>query len=494
MPSPDLTAQLLRDPDAFLRVLDKIDSAESMGAFWRACWPVIEPGTPLVWGRVLDALCEHLEAVVRGEIKRLLINIPPGCAKSMSTGVIMPAWAWGPHGWPELRYIGAAHEQGLATRDSRTMRRLVASEWYQERWPVALVGDQNEKTYYENAATGFRQATAVASMTGRRGHIVVWDDPLNPEKANSPVELTKAVRIFRETLPTRLVDPKTSRVIIIMQRLHENDPSGHIIASDYGYEHLCLPMEFEAERRSTTSIGWTDWRKEDGELLFPERFSREVVDRDKTILGSYAAAGQLQQRPVPREGGMFQVGNIPVIQHIPEGAIIEATCRGWDKAGTDGGGAYTAGVRIARLKEGTAPYRYVVTHVARQQLSVGAREALIRTTADADGSETEIVMEQEPGSSGKDIARLSIRNLDGYNAHAVPAAGQGSKETRAQPFAVQCEHGNVAVLDREWTPDYLEELGLFPNGRYKDQVDASAIAFMPLAKSRRPTPTLRALG
>ena len=212
----------------------------SFAEFIRRAWPNIIPDR-LKWGWHMDAVAQHLEAVARGEITRLLVNVPPGTSKSTVTGVMFPAWLW--TWWPEHRYIGAAHEQGLAVRDSRQMRALVTSEWYQSLWPVKMTGDQNEKLYFENERRGFRQVCAVASMTGRRGNTVAWDDPLSPEKANSQTARDEAIRILSETVPTRVTDPEKSAIIIVLQRLHEADPSGHIIANGLGYEKLIIPME-----------------------------------------------------------------------------------------------------------------------------------------------------------------------------------------------------------------------------------------------------------
>jgi predicted phage terminase large subunit-like protein len=278
----------------------------SLANFVRQAWPILDPGMPLVWGPHMDAVCLHLEAITRGQINRLLINIPPGTSKSSLVSIYWPAWEWTFR--PEMRFIGASHEQSLAVRDSTKMRRLIMSDWYQKLWPIALMGDNNQKLSFENDRTGFRQAAAVGSMTGRRGDRVVWDDPHSAEDAHSKAALDEAERIFRETLPTRLVSPERSAIVIVMQRLAVKDVSGIILEDEnlFGYTHLCLPMEYEPKRHCKTIIGWEDWRKEDGELLFPDRFPRHVVDRDKGLMGSYAVAGQFQQRPSPLGGGIIK--------------------------------------------------------------------------------------------------------------------------------------------------------------------------------------------
>ncbi len=279
--------------------------ARSLAAFVRRAWPVVEPSAAYVHGWHIDAIAAHLEAVTRGEITRLLINVPPGMTKSLMVGVLWPAWEWGPRALPQHRFVGAAHAQDLAVRDNMRMRRLVKSEWYQALWPLALAADQDAKLKFENAATGYRAAVAATAMTGHRGDRVLYDDPHSVEGALSDIQRTAVLRVFSETVTTRLNSPERSAIVVVMQRLHEQDLSGHILERELGYEHLCLPMEFEADRRCRTGIGFADPRQADGELLFPERFPAEVVARDKLAMGALAAAGQFQQRPTPRGGGMF---------------------------------------------------------------------------------------------------------------------------------------------------------------------------------------------
>ena len=449
--------------------------SRSLSAFVREAWHVLEPGQPFVHGWHVDAICEHLEAITNGELNRLLINIPPGTMKSTLTSVFWPAWEWGPKRRPHTRMIGASHEQGLAVRDTRKMRNLVTSDWFQRLWPIALTSDQNQKTFYENEATGWRQACAVASMTGKRGDRVVWDDPHSVEAALSVAHRETALRVFQETLPTRLNNAETSAIVVVMQRLHEADVSGFILDDDYGYEHLCLPMEFEPDRRCVTSLGFSDPRNDDGELLFPERFSRQTVDRDKKIMGSLAVAGQFQQRPAPRGGGFFEWDKMEIVRARP--ANVRRSVRYWDKAGTEGGGAYTAGVRIDLGADGY----YYVSDVQRGQWGSGKRERMIRQTAEADGRSVPVYIEQEPGSGGKESAEATIRALAGFVVHADRVTGD--KATRATPYSVQIEAGNVRIVQGEWNRAFIDEHKTFPVGKYKDQIDAASGAFAKLSQA-----------
>ena len=454
--------------DADLIAIEREACRRSLVTFIKRAWHVIEPGQPYAHGWHLDAIAEHLEAVTAGQITRLLINIPPGTMKSMATAVFWPAWEWGPRGMPHIRFIGASHEEGLATRDNLKMRRLVQSPWFQALWPTDLTGDQNQKTYFENASTGWRQSCPVKSMTGRRGDRVLWDDPHSVEDAYSEPAMLTATRIFRETLPTRLNNPDSSAIIVVMQRLSQKDISGEIIERDLGYEHLCLPMEYEGPRKAT-SIGFTDPRTTPGELLFPARFPREVVDRDKKIMGDYAVAGQFQQRPAPPSGGRIKPGQMPIVDALPAGVL--EWCRGWDLASTEDG-AYTVGVKMGRLADG----RYVIADIVRDRLEAHERDQLLKNTADADGrGRVKQSIPQDPGKVGKGQVAAFGKLLAGHNVHFSPETGD--KVLRADPLASQINVGNVIMLRAAWNQAFIEEAGLFPFGTYKDQVDAAGRAF-----------------
>jgi predicted phage terminase large subunit-like protein len=466
-----------------LEAVEREFCKRSLSNFVKRAWPQIDP-QDYIHGWHMDALSDHLQACATGQVTRLLINIPPGTSKSTATSVFFPAWLWGPFGWPGARFIGASYEQSLATRDNRKTRLLIESEWYQRHWPTKLTSDQNEKTGFENTAQGFRQSCAVKSMTGKRGDFVVWDDPLSPEKAYSETERDTANRVFAETLPTRLNSPEKSVIIVIMQRLHENDVSGYILARDLGYEHLCLPMEFEKERRCKTSIGFKDPRKKDGELLFPDRFTADVVKRDKDVMGSFAVAGQFQQRPVPREGGMFKASWFNTVGAVPVGTEF---VRGWDfAASTKDTSPYTASVKIGKTPNG----RFIIAHAERERVNTPRK--MIKTTAERDGHAVRISYPQDPGQAGKDQVKSIARDLAGFSFSSSPESGD--KATRAEPLAAQCEAGNVDILRGDWNATFLDEICAFPFGKFMDQVDAASRAFNQIAKQSAKTETQTLIG
>lgn len=454
------------------RELSRRACEASFAEFVRQAWHVIEPGVTLKWGWAMDAICAHLQALSEGKFEeqglppRLLMNVPPGTSKSTLVGVMWPAWEWTRK--PALRYISTAHKSDLATRDNMKCRRLIQSDWYQARWPVKFTSDSNAKTRFENVHTGFRESMAFNSMTGSRGDRVILDDPISADNANSDAELLSAEISFTETLPTRVNNEK-SAIVVIMQRLSERDTSGIIIDRGLPYVHLCLPMRFETERRCVTPF-FEDPRTEDGELLFPERFSEDQVADLERTMGSYASAGQLQQRPVPRAGGLF---NRDWFKFLPEAPTdLVAVCRGWDLAATvSQSAAYTAGVKIAKTRDG----KIVIMDAKRDRLSPNGVRSLIRTTAQADGKRVRVSIPKDPGQAAKGQVEQFAQDLMGFECRFTPETGD--KITRAAPLSAQAEAGNVYLVEGQWNAAFLDEVCLFPNGKFKDQTDAASRAF-----------------
>lgn len=313
---------------------------------------MLEPNAALVWNWHLDAICEHLEAVTAGRINRLLINVPPGSSKSMAVSVMWQAWEWTQPHLRSLRYLATSFNDGPVKRDTRKCRDLILSDWYRFLWPEVTLTRTGEMSF-ANASTGTREGVPFGSLTSQRGDRLVVDDPHSTETAESPTERANTTRRFREGAVNRLNDQQRSAIVVVMQRLHEDDISGVIIKQRMGYVHLCLPMEFEPERRCTTEIGFSDPRTQDGDLLDPVRFPRSAVDDLKRDMGSHAFAGQYQQRPTAREGGLFKRAWFEgkTIRQAPPGVVW---VRHWDLAATKKvTAARTAGVKIGRAPDGS---------------------------------------------------------------------------------------------------------------------------------------------
>lgn len=497
-------------------------NCETLQGYIREGWHVLEPVTPYVHGWHLDCMAEHLEAVSAGQITRLLINVPPGSMKSLEVGVFWPTWEWGPLNHPHIRTIATSYKESLAKRDNIKSRRLVQSHWFKTLWgdQFALMADQNSTLKYENDKTGFRACMAFKSLTGDRGNRVVIDDPLSVAQARSDADRLSAQETFLEAVPNRLNDQNHDAIVMVMQRLHEQDPAGIALAKDLGYHHLMLPMEFEphrrcytvvkpkhfdagepilarydaekqtwyrdgadippirrefVERRPLQSVYNQDPRTIDGELLIPARISREALETLKISLGELGHAGQNQQRPSPREGGMFKrawfAGKMLIA--APDGTIW---CRHWDLAGTKKKtSARTAGVKLGLMPDG----RWVIAHCAVEQEEGPQVRKLIKSTAESDGPRVEISLPQDPGQAGKVQASDYVAMLAGWVCHAEPETGD--KETRAEPFQAQCAAGNVYYLRGDWNDAYFDELCNFPTGAFKDRVDATSGAFGRLA-------------
>lgn len=476
-------------------------AALSLYTFVQLAWRAIEPNQVFIGGWALAAMCRHLEAITRGDFlamglfNRLLMNVPPGMMKSLLVGVLWPAWEWGPMNMPFLRYLSTAFTDDLAIRDSRKMRDLVESDWYQEHWGDRVRLVRRAEDDFQNSAGGWRKAVAFSSLTGGRGDRVLVDDPHSTEMAESEAERKTALRIFRESLHSRLNDPAKSAIVIIMQRLHENDVSGAAIRLGLGYTHLMLPMEFEVQRACRTPIGFADPRSYEGELLFPERFSRATIERDRKVMTAYAIAGQWQQRPTPREGGMFKRIWFRRVTAAPMNC---RWVRHFDLAATEeiyaqANGARTAGVLMGRDSGGGF---YIAGCVKERVENV---HPLILNTAMADRSKWpryEVSLPQDPGQAGKVQKRALAALLNGFDVHFDLETGD--KATRAAPFAAQCEVGNVALVipprpagepEPPWVEEYLDEVTNFPGGALKDQVDATSGAYARLLKSPRDQPT-----
>lgn len=275
--------------------------------FVRYFWEVLEPNEPFQEGWPLHAICLHLEAVTRGEIKRLLMNVPPGFMKSLLTDVFWPAWEWSAAGMPWHRYVTFAYASSLTERDNGRMLMLMQSPKFKDMWSQAFTITKAGSEKLGNSKTGWKLASSVRGVgTGERGSRVVVDDPHNVKDGESEVIRSETVRWFRESLSDRFNNMEDGVLIVIMQRVHEEDVSGVITANNMKYCHLMIPMEYDPGRHCRTAIGWEDPRTIDGEMAWENRFPKNVVEQLKIDKGPYAYAGQYQQSPTPRGGGIIK--------------------------------------------------------------------------------------------------------------------------------------------------------------------------------------------
>lgn len=455
--------------------------------FVQEMWDVIVPETA-VWNWHIKEMCDRIQIVVerifRNEPKEydLLTNVPPGMSKSLVHSVLLPAWCW--TRMPTFKFIGASYSYPLAQELSVKTRDVVVSDKYQKLFPtVSLREDQNTKGHFKTLQGGGRYAVGVnGSVTGFHAHLIVVDDPLDPNQASSPADLAAANRWLRETLPSRKVNKVIVPMILVMQRLHQDDPTAQMVKRG-GVYRLCLPATDEDPIRPIR----LKQHYKDG-LLDPVRLPRNVLDETEKEMGEVAFAAQYRQRPTPAGGAMFKVKGKWTeekthIRNLKPGHSFRKLIRFWDKAGTQGGrGPFTCGVLLGEDVDGA----FWVLDVQRFRLDVYGREAAILSQAKMDNrywGEVTVGLEQEPGSGGKESLQATVSRLKGYRVWWWKVdSTTGGKELRAEPWATQVNAGNVFLREDEaWNHQFVQEHQYFPHSRYKDQVDAASGAFQGIA-------------
>lgn len=414
--------------------------------------------------------------VAAGAIKRLMIFMPPRHGKSFFTSQYFPAWYLG--NFPEQRVILASYEAtfaaswGRKTREALTEARELGLFGVRVAQGNSSVSDwgleKHDGRRWRPTAGGMITAGVGGAITGRGFNLGIIDDPVkNAEEAQSATYRERSWDWYNSTFATR-AEPDAAQ-IIIETRWHEDDLAGRILATAQDpWEVIRFPAIAEEE----DVLG-----RKPGEALWPERYDVDALDLIRQERGSHWWAAMYQQRPTAREGGYFKRHWFEIVDAAPAQTV--AKCRYWDKAATDQGGDYTAGVRVSRTAEGV----FVVEDVIRDQLSSGAVKQTVLQAAQVDGDACEIAMEQEPGSSGKDVIADYAKLLRGYRFRGDKVTG--SKEVRADGLAAQAEAGNVKLVRGPWNEAFLTELAAFPNGANDDQVDAASGAFRRVAKDRQ---------
>lgn len=447
----------------------------SLRDFVREAWPIIEPKTEYVHGWHIDAICDHLTAVTDLKIKNLIINMPPRHAKSLLCSVFWFCWVWTQQ--PSSRWLYSSYAQALSVRDSQKCRRIITSDWYRKHWGhvFELTKDQNLKQSFENSRTGQRIATSVeAQATGFGGDYVIVDDPINAQEAlKSTIAIENANDWWDQSMSTRGNDPRKARFVVIMQRLHDKDLSGHLIEQG-GYEHLVLPAEYDPKVFIQTSLDWKDPRKQPGELLWPERVDMESLATFKRKLGPFGYASQFQQNPVPSEGGLFKHSWLQYYTEPPKctsGVIsVDCTFKSLDESD------YV----VIQVWGKRGPNFYLMHQVRRRMGLIDTLKAIRDVTRQHRFARTVVVEDKANGSAVVEVLKKKIPGVIAYTPHE-------SKEARAASISVYFESGNVYLPDPKtasWVVDYITELTRFPKSRHDDQVDCTSQALIRLTEGR----------
>ncbi len=443
--------------------------------------------------RHCEALGDVLQKVADGEINRLMIFMPPRHGKSEETSRLFSAYFL--YRYPERWVAITSYAADLAYTLSRASKDHFVNAGGQ------LKSDAKAVKHWQTEQGGGLWATGVGGpATGKGWHLGIIDDPLkNAEQAASEKIREKQREWFQSVYSTR-EEPEGGALVFILTRWHEDDLAGWQLAQEKAAAadekerwHIinfeAIKEEDSPEFPDSCTVE-PDWRKP-GEALCPERYSVQKLKRIASQVGSYFWAALFQQRPRPKDGGRFKrtwfVDRLFDESDLPEDFAEKAKfVRYWDKARTEGGGDFSVGVLMARYDSPTGS-RFYVLDVVRGQWSAGNRDGIIRQTAEADvakwGGNVVIWVEQEPAKPGKEATAATISALAGFIVRADPVSKD--KETRAEPFSVQCEARNVWLIRGDYLSVFLNELCAFPNASHDDQVDAGSGAFNKLALGRR---------
>ena len=511
----------LVDPEQQLLDIERADCEDSLYMFLRGAWKFIDPST---WkdGWPIEAVAEHLQAVVDGDIKRLIINIPPRMGKSSITSVALPAWTWAqsqrsPTSGPGVQFLHASYANQLSLRDSVKCRRLIESHWYQKLWGdrFKLNSDQNTKSRFSNDQGGERLITSIgAAVTGEGGSIIVVDDPNAANEAFSEATIQSTIDWWDGTMSTRLNDAKTGAYIVIQQRLAEDDLTGHILSKDDGeWTHLCLPMRYEPERAFVTNIGWKDPRSTPGEMLWPDRFDEKEVSNLEKALGPFSAAGQLQQRPEPAGGGVIKNDWWLLWPHDafpPMDYVIASLDTAYTTKSMNDASALTIwGVFSATMADSPANY---VSHSGKRHSQIDREsmfdEGMMVKARGQYGSEQapkvmmmhawqgrfelhELVEKVARTCRGMKVDKLLIENkaagisvaqemrrLYGNENFAVQLFDPKSQDKLSRLYSVQhlFAEGMIYAPEKEWARMVMTQVGQFPRGKHDDLVDTVSMA------------------
>lgn len=411
-----------------------------------------------------------------------------------------PSWTWlqdkAPLAGPQVGFIFASYALNLSLEHAVGQRRLVKSPWYQERWGERfhILEDQDKQIKFENDVGGHRTTTSVdGTLTGRGAEIICIDDPHNVVDAESKTTREGVIKWFREALPSRLNNQKEGAIVVVMQRVHEEDVSG--AALEMGYEHLMIPMEFDEGRKCVTSIGWEDPRETDGELMWPDKFPRPVVDRLKTALDSYAYAGQYQQAPTPRGGGIikrewwneWENPDPNRKNHFPRFSYVVASL---DPAYTEKQENDYSAFSLWGVFHESEMHRGYNTPVLkpkvmliwawRDRLPLHELVQKVHNDCVKYRADTLLVEAKASGISVQQEMRRMFSTGD-YGIQMINP--RGDKVARVQAISHFFYDGMVYAPPKRWAQAVVDQVSVFPKGAHDDDVDAMSQALLHLRQT-----------
>jgi predicted phage terminase large subunit-like protein len=460
---------------------------ESLGAFTCKSFGLIEPAANLMHNWHIDCISEHLEAVWNNEIRFLIINMPPRSLKTHTTSVAFPAWAMGKD--PTIRFMLTSFKSSLAEKMTRKTRMIMKSEWYQQCFPGTEISEELDRQYYfETTQHGQYFSSSMASVTGEGCDIQISDDPISPDEALSDTVRESTNETIRSTLFSRFNDPRTGRFILNMQRLHDDDPTGNLL-KEQGWTHLKLPAEAKGKTH-VIKLKDRTWTLKEGEMLFPARFTREVLDQARERLGEYNYAGQYLQEPVPIGGGKIK---IEWIQYYKQGAIKPKEMNVVILVDPSGGEDVNKKKQklsdwTAMMVVGLAPdNNYYLLDIIRDRLNpterINTLFMLHRKWNELCGKPPKVGYEKISMQSDTHYITEKKRQ-DAYHFPLIELGGTMKKETRIERLIPDMQNGrfyfpeSLIYIDQEGRRfDLVQEIlnteiPTFPRARYDDMLDA----------------------
>jgi predicted phage terminase large subunit-like protein len=508
---------------AEMREAEKLE--DSFYEFVKAAWAQFDPAD-FVDNWHLEDICNHMEAVARGHISRLLLNEPPRTGKTAIISICFAPWVWAqrekaPLMGPQVSFFYASYAEQLSLEHSLKCRRLVESRWYQKRWGdrFRLLTDRNRVGHFENDKGGYRMASSVdAKATGYGADVLVADDPHLVKEAESDKVRQDVVRWWSETMPSRLNNRRTGAMIVVMQRVHEGDLSGYILEpkSFLEYVHFCVPMSYVPCRHVNAWVGdkivtfigedvedvdpddifWEDKRHEEGDLLWPDRFPASEVFKLERELGPYAYAGQYQQTPAPRGGGI----------------IREEWWRTWDKKTAEKNGCeenkypgfeyILASLDTAYTeKEENDPSALSIWGIFRDQNGnpliflmfcwqdrMVLHDLVSRVGADCKRFKVDRLLIEDK-AAGHSVSQELARLFGSFNFGIElvdPRTGfikSPDKVARLQTVVHLFAEGLIHAPDKEWADEMIKQCSLVPRAVHDDLADTCSMALIYLRRS-----------
>ena len=456
--------------------------ANDFATFVKKAWPVLHPGTPMTPSWHYEYVFELLTLVKRRELTRLIINIPPRTAKSTVASILYPVWVWASE--PEHNFLIASHSLDLSIELSIQRRRVLQSDWFRRHWEhkFQLAPDRNQTGQFTNTCMGSMIATSVgANVLGRGGNTLILDDPMTAPQALSDTQRKSANAWIDNTFCTRLNDPATGAIIIVMQRLHELDTTGYLLRTQSGrWKHIRIPLEAEEHETWIFPISGRKVERNPGEVLMPERFTPAVVEDQRSRRLEYAA--QYQQRPAPLEGNIIRLYDVRFYggvdpntgvhdEDLPmpfDRIIISLDSAYKDTATAD----YTA-IGVIGVK---GRKRYILDMV-NKRLDIAATEAEILSQCSRHGYVCAILVEDR--ANGQAV----VQRLQAHVPRVIAINPQGGKVARMYAVAPEWEAGDWYVpRNASWTGEFIEQITMFPKAPHDDMCDVVSQAAAWLAQ------------